>query len=171
MKNILISLLAIFLTTIVVAQEFNQTVIDSKLEKEILIGRCDRQGLSLEPFNSWFSEGYQSYKPDENTIRELRKRKKDVRIVIVMGTWCGDTKENIPALYKIMDEMKFNEKDVQMIAVDREKSAGDIDIQWMGITKVPTFVLLKNDLEIGRIVENPTLSIEKDMLLILMQAD
>jgi thiol-disulfide isomerase/thioredoxin len=171
MKILMTSLLAMLFATMAIAQDLNQVVTDSKLNKEILIGKCNRQGLSLEPFNSWFSEGYQSYKPDENTIRELRKRKKDLRIFVVMATWCGDTKDNIPAFYKVMDEIKFNDKDVQLIAVDRENSAGDIDIQWLGITKVPTFVLMRNDLEIGRIIESPTLSIEKDMLLILMQAD
>jgi len=171
MKILMTNLLAVLFSTMAIAQDLNKVVTDPKLNKDILIGKCDRQGLTLELFNSWFSEGYQSYKTDDNTIKELRKRKKDLTIIAVMGTWCGDTRENIPAFYKIIDEMKFNEKDVQMIAVDREKSAGDVDIQWMGITRVPTFVLLKNDLEIGRIVENPTLSIEKDMLLILMQAD
>ncbi len=171
MKIIITGLLALFLTQIVTAQELNKVVTDPKLDKEILIGKCDRQGLSLEPFNAWFTEGYQSYKPDENAIRELKKRKKDLTIVVVLGTWCGDSKENIPAFYKVLDELKFSENDLQLIAIDSGKSAGDVDIQWLGITKVPTFVLMKNDLEIGRIVENPTLSIEKDMLLILMQAD
>jgi thiol-disulfide isomerase/thioredoxin len=171
MKILMTSLLVVLLATVVPAQELNQVVIDAKLQKEVLIGKCDRQGLDLSPFNVWFQEGYQSYMPDENAIRELRKMKKDLKIIVVMGSWCSDSKKNIPAFYKAMDELKFNEKDLQLIAVDSGKSAGDVDIQWLGITKVPTFVLMKNDLEIGRIVENPTLSIEKDMLLILMQAD
>lgn len=171
MKIFLIGILLFTLVIDVHAQDLNQVVISPDSGKEILIGKCTRDGLVGDPFAAWFNEGYQSYTPDQNAIKELRKRKKDLQITVVMGTWCGDTRTNLPRFYKILDELKFSENDVELIAVGRDKSAEGIDIAGLGVTLLPTFIFSKDGVEIGRIVENPTLSIEKDMLLILMQAD
>jgi thiol-disulfide isomerase/thioredoxin len=156
---------------VVSAQEINRSVTDRDTEKEILIGKSTREGLLNAPFKEWFNDGYKTYMPDENTIIELRKRKKDISVSIVMATWCSDTREHLPHFFKIIDAAKINDKHVDMIAVDRSRSAGDIDISALGITRVPTFIFKKKGVELGRIVESPTLSIEKDMLLILMQGD
>ncbi|MBE0638656.1 MAG: thioredoxin family protein [Bacteroidales bacterium] len=164
-------LLMLILVTFCTSQELNRVVIDPDRGNEDLIGKCDRQGFEHTAFKTWFSDGYQSYNPDENAIKELRNRKKDLKITVVMGTWCSDSRKNIPHFYKILDAVKLDEKNVELIAMDRKKSTGDLDISGLGVTLVPTFILLKRGVEIGRIVENPTLSIEKDMLLILMQGD
>lgn len=159
------------LLPVVSAQEINRIVIDPDIDKEILIGQSNREGLLNAPFMNWFNAGYQAYTPDENTISELRKRRKNVTVTIIMATWCGDTREHLPHFFKIADAAKLNEKHIEMIAVNRARSAGEIDISALGITRVPTFIFKKDGIELGRIVESPTLSLEKDMLLILMQGD
>lgn len=171
MKILVSSLLMMLLFTCGYAQELNKVVLDPDLNKEVLSGKCDRQGFNHDSFKTWFNDGYQSYLPDENSIKEIRKRKKDMKITVVFGTWCDDSRKNVPEFYKILDALKFSEKDVELIAVNRKKSAGDLEIDRLGVTLVPTFIFTKNGVEIGRIVENPTSSLEKDMLLILMQAD
>jgi thiol-disulfide isomerase/thioredoxin len=171
MKIILLMIISGLMLPVVSAQEINRRVADQDAEKEILIGKSTREGLLNAPFKDWFNDGYQTYLPDENTISELRKRKKDVTVSVVMATWCSDTREHLPHFFKIIDAAKINDKHIDMIAVDRSRSAGDIDISALGITRVPTFIFKKKGVELGRIVESPTLSIEKDMLLILMQGD
>lgn len=169
MKIILFMIIAVLMLPVVSAQEINKRMTDQDME--ILIGRSTREALFSAPFKDWFNDGYQRYTPDENAISELRKRRKDVTVSVVMATWCSDTREYLPHFFKIADAAKLSEKHIEMIAVNRARSAGEIDISAMGINKVPTFIFKKNGIELGRIVESPTLSLEKDMLLILMQGD
>ena len=166
MKNIIFVLLLVF-SSHLFAQELNKTIIDPKLEKEVLIGKCDREGLKSEVFAEYYNEGYNNYVPDENIIRQLKKKKKGLNITIVMGSWCGDSKDQVPKFYKILDQIGFKESKVELISVDGVKTAGDEVISGLNIQRVPTFLFYKDGREIGKIVETPTSSLEKDMLLIL----
>jgi len=57
-----------------------------------------------------------------------------------------------------------------MFAVDRIKKAGDCDINYLKVELVPTIILYKEDLEVGRIVESPRMSLEEDMVDIIFSA-
>jgi len=166
MKNILILLFLAFGSHLF-AQEMNKIIADPELEKDVLVGMCNRDGLQSEVFAEYFNEGYSSYAPDANVVKQLKKMKKGLEIVIVMATWCGDSKEQVPHFYKILDEIGFKDSKVKLISVDGAKTAGDTDISGLGIERVPTFLFYKEGREIGKIVESPTSSLEKDMLLIL----
>jgi thiol-disulfide isomerase/thioredoxin len=170
-KSLLGIILMLFFYAALPAQDINQMVVDERTGDLMLVGKCDRDAMLSPPFASWFNIGLQNYTPDERTINELKKHRKDLIIYVVMGTWCKDTHRQLPHFFKILDEMRYNERNLEMIAVDRNKTAGNLDISHLAITRVPTFIFIKNDLEIGRIVESPTISLEKDMLLILMQAE
>ena len=150
------------------AQELNKVIVDEKLNKDVLVGICDRNGLGSEVFAEYFDAGYTEYVPDPNIVKQLKKMKKGLEIVIVMATWCGDSKEQVPRFYKILDDIGFKDSNVKLIAVDGEKTAGDTDISGLGIERVPTFLFYQDGREIGKIVESPTgPTLERDMLLIL----
>ncbi len=171
MKTASAIILSLVLFLNINAQEINLRVENPDTGNEELIGIVSRDGFVSQPFSNWFSVGYQSYNPDDATINELRKRRRDLTITVVLGTWCGDTHEQLPHFFKILDAMRFNERNLELFAIDQSRSAGDIDLSHLAVTRVPTFIFTKGDLEIGRIVESPTISLEKDMLLILMQTD
>ncbi len=166
MKTVLLSLL-IVLSSGLFAQEINKVISDKDSNKQLLIGTCDREGLKAKPFGEFFSPGYADYVPDETIIKKLSKQKKGVSIAIVMGSWCNDSKEQVPRFIKILDEMKFKDSRLNIFCVDRDKQGGGVGIAAMDIQRVPTFILYKNDREIGRIVETPNSTLEKDLLLIL----
>ncbi len=150
------------------AQELNKIIIDEEYDKEILVGICDRNGLESEVFAEYFNAGYEEYTPDPSIIKQLKKMKKGLEIVIVMASWCSDSEEQVPRFYKILDGIGFKESHIKLIAVDEAKTAGDTDISGLGIERVPTFIFYKGGREIGKIVESPTGStLERDMLLIL----
>ncbi len=171
MKTASAIILSLVLFMNISAQEINLRVENPDSGNEELVGIVNRDGLMSQPFNDWFSAGYQSYNPDDATTNELRKRRRDLTITVVLGTWCGDTHEQLPHFFKILDAMRFNERSLELFAIDQSRSAGEIDLSHLAVTRVPTFIFTKDDLEIGRIVESPTISLEKDMLLILMQTD
>ena len=83
-----------------------------------------------------------------------------------MGTWCGDSRREIPGFYKILDETAFDVNYLQLIGVDRSKKYDDYEKD-LTIFRVPTIIFLKNGKEIGRFVEYPKETIEKDFLKIV----
>lgn len=167
MKTIL-TLLILF-PVIMFGQKFNKKDIDPKKGNEILIGRCTREGFSTinSNFDSIYKAEYANYITDKETIARLKEAIKEVKIVLVLGTWCGDSKEWVPRFMKVMDEIDFPMKKIKMISVNREKKAGKPDITSLGIERVPTFIFYRNRKEIGRIIEVPADIIEKDILRIV----
>jgi len=166
MKPVFLSLF-IILSSGLFAQEINKVITDKDSDTEFLIGTCNREGLSTVPFGEFFTPGYADYIPDKTIIKKLSKQKKGVHVAIVMGSWCSDSQEQVPRFIKILDEMKFKDSNLSIICVDREKLGGDTDVASLDIQRVPTFILYKSDREIGRIVETPNSTLEKDLLLIL----
>jgi len=167
--KITLSLVLTFFTLSLIAQDLNKVVVDEKSQKEVLLGKCDRNGLNSDLFKEYFSKGYSGYTPDQSVINQLKKKKKGIKIMIVMGSWCGDSQDQVPAFYKILDEMKFEEINLELVAVDRTKTAGAYDISGLNIQRVPTFVFYRDNRELGRIVETPLGTLEKDMMVIFSQ--
>jgi hypothetical protein len=89
------------------AQEVNKVVIDPDLKSDVLIGRCNREGLKSAPFKAYFDTVYAKYSADEIIMKQLKKKLDGAKILIVMGTWCEDSQEQVPAFYKVLDVMKF----------------------------------------------------------------
>jgi hypothetical protein len=168
MKSCLIEILALVVIPFgLSAQQLNQKTTDSKNGQEILIGYCDRSGLQQGDFGDFLKYGYDSYKPEKSVTFKLISRLAKADIVVVLGTWCSDSREQVPRFFKILDKAHFKEDHLKLICVDSSKEAGSIDISQYDIKKVPTFIFRKDGKEIGRIIETPMLTLEKDMLLIL----
>ncbi len=85
-----------------------------------------------------------------------------------MGTWCGDSKQEIPKFYKVLDACNFPKKQLRVITVNRDhsmyKKSPNHEESGLNIHRVPTIIFYKNKLEVNRIVEHPIESFEKDML-------
>jgi hypothetical protein len=147
------------------SQEMNQKIMDPKLNKEILYGNCDRSGLEKGDYGKLFDEYYRIYEPDQKVLDQLKLKKEGIEILIVLGTWCSDSQQQVPKFFKILDKIKFSRKDVQMICINSNKVAGEVDIINYNIQKVPTFIIYFKGREIGRIVETPFTTLEKDLLM------
>jgi thiol-disulfide isomerase/thioredoxin len=161
-----IFVIALFILGSASAQELNKVVFDQKAKKDILVGECNRDGFRTDEFKS-FLENNQDYEPDANTIKQIKKLRKDVEVVVVFATWCHDTQTQLPRFFRILDEAGFNDENIRLFGVDTGKLAPGVDISWLEISRVPTFVFYKNGREIGRVVEKPSTSLEKDVLMIL----
>ena len=81
-----------------------------------------------------------------------------------MGTWCSDSRREVPRFYKILDEIEYPSENVSLINVNRDIEGLGDEVTGLEIHFVPTFIFYRNDEEIGRIVEIPYESLEKDML-------
>ncbi len=132
-----------------------------------LIGIQTKDNFKQQPYGEWFTLGYKSYIPDAKTVKEIKKHLKGITIIAFMGTWCGDSKRETPHFYKIMDEAGFNYKNLTMVTVNRDKETPDHLEEGKNITHVPTFIFYKKGKEIGRFVEYPRETLEKDILKIV----
>lgn len=132
-----------------------------------LIGIANKESFLEAPFSSWFSPNYASYETDKVVMAKLTPLLKDITIKAFMGTWCGDSQDQTPILYKILDEAGFNYNHLEMITVNRSKVTPDNLQEGFSIERVPTFIVYKNDKEIGRFVEYPRESVEADLLKIV----
>ncbi len=97
----------------------------------------------------------------------LNEVKTDYTIKIVMGTWCSDSRREVPRFYKLLDELKLVDEEITLINVDRMKKVPEINMDDLNILLVPTFIIYRGGKEIGRIVETPIETLEKDLLNIL----
>lgn len=147
--------------------ELNRVVTDSTLNEEILIGYCDRSGLEGPIFGAVFNDYYKIYEPDKTVLSQIRNKLDSVSIMIVLGTWCSDSEEQVPKFFKVLDKVNFKKKFLTVVCVDKAKRAGEIDLQKYDIQKVPTFIVSRKDKEIGRIIETPMMTLEKDLLMLL----
>lgn len=164
--KILLSITIILFAMNVSAQEVNKKIHDQARNKDILINTCTRAGITTFPeFKEMYDPLYAAYVPDAATMIELKKLIKKERIKIVFGTWCGDSKVNVPNFFKVLDDLHFKEKNVDIIAVDGNKKAENGIIDNLDIQRVPTFIIFdKNGKELGRIVEHPKNTLEADLL-------
>ena len=167
--KILFSVTLIIIAMNVSAQEVNKKIHDQTHNKDILINTCTREGIvSFPEFKEMYDPLYEAYIPDAATMIELKKLVKNEKVKIVFGTWCGDSKVNVPNFFKVLDALHFKEKNVDIIAVDGVKKAENGLIDGLDIKMVPTFIIYdKKGLELGRIVEHPKTTIEGDLLAIL----
>lgn len=152
------------------AQDLNKTIQDPVKAKPVMINTCTREGLMhCEEFKTMYDGVYGDYKPDSLALFQLKKLAKDVKITIVMGTWCGDSKLQVPHFYKVLDDIDFDtDKNTKIICVDGNKKAENGLIDNLDIKHVPTFIIFdKKGKELGRIIESPKITLENDLLNIL----
>ncbi|MBK9291491.1 MAG: thioredoxin family protein [Bacteroidetes bacterium] len=170
-RIILLSLLLIFGTQTLKPQEMNRTITDPKRNKEVLIDYVTREAFLLPLFGEYYQQDYEIYRPDAQTIEKLRPLLDELEITIVLASWCGDSREQLPRFMKILDLAGYNSSRLTMIAVDSYKTGREVDVTGLEIERVPTFIFSRNKHEIGRIVETPRETLETDLLHILTGQD
>lgn len=168
MKNLVLFLILVFISVETQAQSLNQIVIDPDLDREILLGPVDESGFANPIFVENWQDSYDIYIPDKVVAKKLKKifkKNKDISVMVFFASWCGDSKEHLPDFVKLAHKTKL--KNVNYFALNRKKTMPDLDEAKYSIDRVPTFIVYNGDKEIGRIIETPEVSLEKDLLKIL----
>jgi hypothetical protein len=132
----------------------------------MIVGAFDRQELEEIPYETWYDSEYNDYVPDQIVLDKIESLQ-DIEILICLGTWCSDSRREVPRFLKILDALNVSTKQYDLVGLDRKKSAPDFEARQWNIEFVPTFIVLKNGLEIGRIIETPELTLEEDLVKIL----
>lgn len=160
-------LFAIIIITIQInSQDFKITT-DEKNGEPLILGYCPASMIIDSLFKDTWTTEYTNYQPDFEVLDSLEGKLEDVNIKIVFRSTCSDSREQLPRLFKILNELNYNVNSVTLIGVDREKQGLSNETEGLEIELVPTIIFNKNGSEIGRIVETPVESMEKDLLKIL----
>lgn len=137
----------------------------------ILLGKSSRDRLAQPPFNTWFDKYYAGFTIDSNAANQLKPLVKHKRFLIFMGTWCGDSRREVPRIYKLLDYLDVPPSQIQLINVNNNDSAykqsPGHEEKGLHIHRVPDLLIYDGKRELGRVVESPIISWEKDVFAIL----
>lgn len=139
---------------------------DEQSGQTMFVGRCTFDDISDEASFDWFTISSNNYNPEAIIVEELKKKLPSCQLHIFMGTWCEDTHNLLPKLYKTMLLSRCY-TNYKMYGVDRNKKSKDNEQEAFKVTNVPTIVVMKDGEELGRIVETTKGTIESDLLKIL----
>ncbi|WP_420400787.1 thioredoxin family protein [Flagellimonas sp.] len=162
--------LLLFCAGVLSSQTFNEEV---QLEngKSFLLGKITMEGLRTQPYKDWFQSGHESYVVDSALVELFKTSLQDCHLKLFLGTWCGDSKREVPRFLKILETAGFPMENIDIVALDRRKgkvkTSPTGEERGLNIIRVPTMLFYKNGKEVNRIVESPIESLEEDMAQIL----
>lgn len=133
--------------------------------KNDLVGSLTQEDI-LESFPDWI-EVMAFYTPRAEAIEKLKAIDYAVKVEVVLGTWCPDSKEHVSAFFKITELADNPLIFSSYIGIPKEKEGREPYIQGKNIQRVPTFIVSVNDEEVGRIIEHPEKSVEEDLVEII----
>ena len=146
-----------------VTEEVQDHVWDFRDATTWILGDFSPARLLDPPHSTWYLGEFTNYVPDKEIMEELKKTDiSDYSITIVLGTWCPDSRREVPRFMKIADLWGFPDDKIRFLGVDINKIAPLADYPALGIERVPTFIFYKNNSEVGRIIEVPVTSLEQD---------
>jgi hypothetical protein len=122
----------------------------------------------LKTGQEW-KDNYMNYRVDESFLETLKaKIGGNLKIDVYLGTWCSDSRNNVPKFIKIIEAVDKDNLPVNYYNVKRKPSS-DVKyfVEDLKVERVPTFIFYREGKEIGRIVENPENSLIEDFLEIV----
>jgi hypothetical protein len=136
-------------------------------EELVLEGNISEAILKTNKKTDWFNENYIKYQADSIIIDSLKQHLTGINFVIFGGTWCSDTKRELPAFLSIIHQLNFGSNQYEIWMLDIKKKSTHINPKLFNIQYVPTILILKEGKEIGRIIEKPMETLELDLLKII----
>jgi len=132
-----------------------------------LVGHVTRD--AVEDYETWKTLRAQDYAPDAASVKTIADRAHDVDVLLILATWCPDSKREVPRFFKIYDQAGIRLEKVTMVAVDRTKKDAEGLTVKHDVQRVPTFVFFRNGTEIGRVTERATTTLEADIAAIVVK--
>jgi thiol-disulfide isomerase/thioredoxin len=152
MKKIIAIVLVIVYSCTSVHKTNYESYYNERNEK-ILKGIINRSIIEKDSAFKWFAENKKWGKTDSTAIDAFSKKQQQFTMVVFGGTWCEDTQALLPVFYRLVEKSSYPEKNITLIGVDRNKQTlNNLHIKY-NIKSVPTFIVMHNGKEVGRVVE------------------
>jgi len=130
-----------------------------------LVGPTSREAI-LEHVPAW-QDLVAAYQPKPEALDKLRGLGRQVRIEVYFGSWCSDSMAHVSAFFKILDLVDSPLLQPAYFGVPEAKDKRAPYIEGKDIVKLPTFIVIVDGREAGRIVETPKKTVEEDLVRIL----
>jgi thiol-disulfide isomerase/thioredoxin len=160
-------LLSTFFSLMLVFGNLSTTMAQESGDQPLLIGRTSFRTLMVRPYFDWFRLGYDPYTPNVSAVELIRQKSAGINILVFGGTWCEDTRNLLPLFVKVTDLAGISRNRITLYFTDRDKHTPEGLENQYGVNRVPTFIILKNGVELGRITETVSQSVEADLADIL----
>lgn len=151
MYKYLFFIAALFSTAIASAQ--NAEVLKDTDGKKILKGFVSKKELASDTSFAWYKQNLQGYTPYAAAVDAFKGAKDSVYILAFGGTWCGDTHFILPKVLAVTEAAGVPDNHITLLGVDRAKTTVHGLEKAFNVTRVPTFIVLKDGKEVGRVVE------------------
>jgi len=132
---------------------FAQAEVTNEGGTKVIKGFMTRQELSEDAAFPWFASNQKGYVPYPAAVTALKAAKDSIHILAFGGTWCDDTKAIFPKFFALADSAGLTPDRITILGVDHNKKTTNHLSEAFNVTLVPTFIVLKNGKEIGRVVE------------------
>ena len=146
----LLTALAILLTATAFAQPAQTYQSGSN---KVIRDYITQQQLATDSAFKWFAANQQGYTPEANALNALRQKKDSIHLIVFGGTWCHDTQFLLPKFFALTNAAGVSPDRITLFGVDESKKAAQHMSEAFNITRVPTFIVMKNGKEVGRVVE------------------
>lgn len=155
MKNLLFASLIVLASQSLSAQSPYVSAPDPQNPKaHILNGIVTKYALINDSTFSWYSSSATPYNPAAAYKAALTAAaSRNVKLIVFGGTWCEDSHFILPKFFKLQEQANFPDAAVSFFAVDRNKKTIGGITEALGITNVPTIIVMKDGKEVGRVVE------------------
>jgi thiol-disulfide isomerase/thioredoxin len=104
------------------------------------------------------------YNPDREVVERIKEKIEDTEIKLFTADWCPDCRIQLPRVLFALGDEDFA---LEILEVDRNKKDDSGLSEMMGVMAIPTFIFLKDGVELGRIIERPKGRMEEDIFEIL----
>lgn len=126
---------------------------DEKNGSKVLKGLLHRSDIESDTSFKWFKENMKFGSADANAVSAFQKNGSKFQMVVFGGTWCEDTQNLLPVFYRLVDKSGYPDSSITLIGVDRAKTTLYNLHNVFHIVDVPTFIVMKDGKEVGRVVE------------------
>ena len=120
----------------------------------ILNGIVTKYALINDSTFNWYNSSQAIYNPSPEFKTALSNAAAaNVKLLVFGGTWCEDSHFILPKFFKLQEQANFPDANISFFAVDRNKKTIGGITDALKITNVPTFIVMKDGKEVGRVVE------------------
>jgi hypothetical protein len=145
-----------------------KTSVWQKDKKEnILIGHTNKKDLDNAKLFPWYYYGKRAYQVNDSVCTLLKPYTDSVSVLIIAGTWCGDTQIEMPKAFRLFEKLNINDSLIDIQLQNRKKQNPFFNAKAIQVKAIPCFIFYEQGREIGRIIEHPEKSFELDLLTIL----
>jgi thiol-disulfide isomerase/thioredoxin len=126
---------------------------DTESGSKVLKGLLQRADIESDTSFKWFQTNMKFGSADANAVAAFKKNASKFEVIVFGGTWCEDTQNLLPVFYRLVDKSGYPDSSITLIGVDRPKTTLDNLHKAFNIIDVPTFIVMHDGKEVGRVVE------------------